>query len=55
MAQSFDQWLDEIEVFSTRRERALEDLGPQYEKWLLAAWQGGMWCADSAQKEPSTD
>lgn len=50
MAQSFDQWLDEIEVFSSRRERAIDDLGPEYEKWLLAAWLGGSgrrthpWC-----------
>ena len=46
MAQSFQQWLDEIEVFSTRRERAFNDLGPKYERWLLAAWTGGMMCAD---------
>ena len=46
MSQSFDQWLNEIEVFSTRRERALQYLGPNYEKWLLAAWIGGMSCDD---------
>jgi len=46
MSQSFDQWMNEIEVFSTRRERAFDDLGPNYEKWLLAAWMGGMKRAD---------
>ena len=38
MGISFDQWLNEIEVYSTRRERAEADLGPEYERWLLAAW-----------------
>ena len=46
MAKSFDQWIDEIEVFSSRRERAEHELGPDYEEWLWAAWLGGMECAD---------
>ena len=52
MAQSFDQWLDEVELFSSRRERAEQDLGPAYETWLWAAWKGGMECADPSPKEP---
>lgn len=55
MAKSFDQWLDEIEVYSTRREKAMEDLGPYYEEWLLAAWQGGMDCAEPREKEVSSN
>lgn len=42
MAQSFEDWLDEIEAFSTRRERAMDELGPRYGAWLRAAWVGGM-------------
>ena len=46
MSQSFEQWLDEVENYATRRERARDDLGPRYEEWLWAAWVGGMDCAD---------
>ena len=42
MAQTFEEWLDEIESFSTRRERAMDDLGPRYAAWLRAAWTSGM-------------
>lgn len=43
---TFEEWLDEIEVFSTRRERLLESFenNPSYstiEAWLYAAYMVG--------------
>lgn len=41
---TFDEWLDEIEVFSARRERLYEDIKDDIEivdKWLKAAYNVG--------------
>lgn len=46
MTPCFEQWLAETDGTTSRRDQAKKDLGPQYEKWLLAAWVGGMECAD---------
>lgn len=37
----FAAWLDAVEGFSTRRERAGDELGPRYKAWLLAAYRAG--------------
>lgn len=39
--RSFDEWLDEIENFSTRRERLLDELGGAALPWVKAAWDLG--------------
>lgn len=36
--KNFDEWLNEIENFSTRRERLLDELGERAIPWLKVAW-----------------
>lgn len=36
--RDFDEWLDEIENYGTRRERLLEDIGERGLEWVRTAW-----------------
>lgn len=38
---SFDEWMNEMEGFGVRAERAAEDLGPNWKLWLETAWRLG--------------
>lgn len=47
LKMTFDEWLNEVEVYSTRVERLMEELGPPFYdthillKWLKAAYKVG--------------
>ena len=53
---TFDEWLDEIEVYSTRRERLIEGLVTYRDdhefviKWLRAAYDEGVKHATNQQQ-----
>lgn len=52
---TFEDWWNEVESYSTRSERAHDDLGPDAERWLRVAWQLGALSRDAARPPASFD